>query len=272
MMKRHFIYLIGIVFFMLGCKKLTLEIEETKCKKIKLKNPSYVKSTSKCGTGEQYKAVDVSFDFDGDEDCIHLIDLKANFVSSSGQSMNNVSFITGELLASDDKVTVSNNRITMHYCYKFDNGADSTTLGYIQLNWQTENDLENESNSIGIRMNFNTNSGTTDPRVYEDSYVSDEQLIQILVWDNADEDGDIISINHNGNWIRENLFITNAAQSISVSLTPGHNYINFYAVNQGDAGPNTLSAQVRANGKVLGNFELDSNTGETKSIKVNYVP
>lgn len=271
-MRKHFIYLIGIVFLMLGCKKLTLEIEETKCKKLKLKNPSYVEVTSKCGAGGQYKAIDVSFDFDGDADCIHLVDLEAKVVSSSGNSMNGVNFINGDLLTEDDKVTISGNRVTMHYCYDFNNVNDTNQLGYIQLNWHTENDLENESNSIGIRANFNTNDGKTDPNVYEQTYTSDDKVIQVLVWDNADEDGDIISVNHNGNWIRENMFMTNAKQSISVTLTPGHNYVNFYAVNQGDAGPNTLSAQVVANGRVLGNFELDSQTGETKSIKVNYVP
>ena len=261
------------MFFFLGCKKLTLEIEETKCKKIRLKNPSYARVTSLCSNGDQHQAIDVSFDFDGDAECLYLIDFKKiKFVNSSGQNMNSINYSDDDLLMSDNRVTITGNSVTFHYCYEFNNASDTSELGYIQLNWQTENDLENESNSIGIRINFNTSNGSTDPNVYEHTYTSDEQTIQLLVWDNADEDGDIISINHNGTWIRENLFITNAPKTIIVTLTRGHNFLNFYAVNQGDAGPNTLSAQIQANGRILGNFNLQGQTGEINSVEVKYVP
>ncbi len=266
-------YIILTLVLFAGCKKLELEIEETKCKKMKLKRPRYELVPSKCGTSNKDFAVDVTFDFDGDPDCIHLIDVEASVKNSSGFNMPEVNAFEGQLLASEDKVTVSQSgTATFHYCYSLSSVADTANLGFIRLNWHTENDLENESNQTGIRINFNTNTGTSDPSTYQNTYSTQTKVIQLKVWDNADQDGDVISINHNGTWINENLMITNGGTILNLTLTPGHNYINFYAVNQGSSGPNTLSAQLMSGGAVFGSFTLDSNTGETKSISVQYNP
>lgn len=78
----------------------------------------------------------------------------------------------------------------------------------------------------------------------EDINVTSEN-IEILVWDNLQEDGDIVSLNINGKWVLENYEITKTKKSIKYKIEKNtNNYIVLYAHNLGKRPPNTASVSI----------------------------
>lgn len=68
---------------------------------------------------------------------------------------------------------------------------------------------------------------------------TNKELVQLLLSDNAREDGDIISISLNGEWIAKNLYVTESPVKIDLYLRKGNNYLIMYAENEGEIPPNT---------------------------------
>src|SRR5690606_35458415 len=66
--------------------------------------------------------------------------------------------------------------------------------------------------------------------------------IELNMYDHMHQDGDIVSINFNGDWILENAEIEKQPQILKLKLNPeGRNYIILHAVNLGLRPPNTLA-------------------------------
>ncbi len=99
----------------------------------------------------------------------------------------------------------------------------------VELKWNKENKLKKIKNR-------KVDEGET-------VYVSSEKL-NITVYDHKKDDGDIISLNYNGNWLLEKYKIQNEEHKIDVVL---HNdkknpdYILLYAHNLGKIPPNTVA-------------------------------
>ena len=62
--------------------------------------------------------------------------------------------------------------------------------------------------------------------------------------DYADVDGDRISVFVNDEEQVRDVFLTNTFRGFVIKLKPGFNKIEFLALNQGEAGPNTAEFQV----------------------------
>lgn len=67
--------------------------------------------------------------------------------------------------------------------------------------------------------------------------------LKIEVYDDADEDGDMISLNFNGTWLIKNYQIRNRAKVLSVKIDPKSpfNFIITFAHNLGKLAPNTTA-------------------------------
>lgn len=66
--------------------------------------------------------------------------------------------------------------------------------------------------------------------------------MDIFVWDNETVDGDIISLNFNGEWILREYSLTKVRKKIALNLNPhAGNYLILYAHNLGSNPPNTAA-------------------------------
>jgi len=72
----------------------------------------------------------------------------------------------------------------------------------------------------------------------------DSTFLSIAVYDHKKDDGDIISLNYNGNWILQKKRIDNMEHKVDVFLdkdTKAQNYLILYAHNLGTDPPNTVA-------------------------------
>lgn len=253
--------------FLSSCNKnLDLEIVEVRCLDLRISEPEYEFIDSPCGDEIGQRAFEIQFQYDGDEECIFLVELEANFFDINGNKINTIIGDTTSLLTSGPFVDVTSSTVTFRYCYEFTDLADTNRLTYLQVDFHTENEIENESNELGVRLNIPGAPVLIPDPPAQTLEVNSKNTI-INVRDDAAQDGDVISIYVNGTWIIENKTITNAGENISLPLQLGENFVLFYAVNEGDSPPNTLAAIVD-DGFVTQDFDLSMSKGETQAIKI----
>ncbi|WP_282782803.1 hypothetical protein [Phaeodactylibacter xiamenensis] len=91
----------------------------------------------------------------------------------------------------------------------------------------------------------------TTPTVFKERKVKVKKQIALSsnspvlkVRDTEKEDGDIISISLNGDWIARGLHVTNREVEIALRLRKGRNYLIMYAENEGEIPPNTAAMKV----------------------------
>jgi hypothetical protein len=68
--------------------------------------------------------------------------------------------------------------------------------------------------------------------------------VNIEVWDHESVDGDIISLNFNGEWILTNYTLQKLPHLLTVTLQPGKNFLVLHALNLGKYPPNTAAIRV----------------------------
>lgn len=92
--------------------------------------------------------------------------------------------------------------------------------------------------------------------------------IQLIINDPQREDGDIISLNVNGEWKMRNLEVTNAQARFTFPMNHKENYIALHAENLGSIPPNTAMLTI-IDGKVRKQVILNSDAGKTEGILLN---
>lgn len=93
------------------------------------------------------------------------------------------------------------------------------------------------------------------------------KTVEITVWDAATADGDIISINLNGNWIVQNLKLNNCKNVFVFDLQPGENTLIMKAENLGTTPPNTAKFQFKS-GNETQVVQLKADMGYSEQIKL----
>ncbi len=94
--------------------------------------------------------------------------------------------------------------------------------------------------------------------------------LKIMVWDDNEEDGDIISLRLNDQWLLQNFSLKNKKSQIHYQLSKPDNYLLLHAVNLGKIPPNTAAITVD-DGILIQRFVLSANFGESQGIKIQYV-
>ncbi len=96
----------------------------------------------------------------------------------------------------------------------------------------------------------------------------DSDKVAFELYDHMIEDGDVVSINFNGDWVIESHKITSKPYELKVQLNPeGKNYIILHAENVGRRPPNTMAVSYMYNGKkkqII--MKADLNTSEMIEI------
>ncbi len=99
----------------------------------------------------------------------------------------------------------------------------------------------------------------------------DSFYVKILLYDNKIQDGDIVSINFNGNWIYKKLSLETKPKEFQLKLNEkGKNYIILHAENVGRMPPNTIGIKYKYHGKdqtVL--LQSDLKTSEMLEFKID---
>jgi len=104
--------------------------------------------------------------------------------------------------------------------------------------------------------------------------ISDTSVFELKLFDNKIQDGDIVSINFNGDWILENHSIESKPTTLNLSLNKqGKNYLLLHSVNEGRRPPNTLAVKYRegANNPYK-EISLKSDKNTSQMIEIIYQP
>lgn len=95
--------------------------------------------------------------------------------------------------------------------------------------------------------------------------------IELNLFDHFIEDGDIISVNFNGQWVIDSLMIKSKPFKLRLNLNPtGVNYIILHAIDQGSRPPVTMAVSYDANGRekrII--MKSDENTSEYIELNRN---
>jgi hypothetical protein len=101
------------------------------------------------------------------------------------------------------------------------------------------------------------------------SIIVGSQKLTLALWDDAQEDGDSVSISIDGRWIARGFPVKKSPQFLEVVLSPGKNLIAFIPDNLGSIPPNTSVLEI-IDGKRRKSYFMESNLGENNVIKIFY--
>ncbi len=96
------------------------------------------------------------------------------------------------------------------------------------------------------------------------------QVVRVRYRDHEDPDGDMVRIYCNGVIQKYSAQLQTTFQSVEITLVRGGNELEFEALNQGLAGPNTAEFEVvDEEGTVLGSHQWNLNTGNRAKIVIH---
>lgn len=133
----------------------------------------------------------------------------------------------------------------------------------------SNNDFWDGKGSQSEEANFDKNTVSKKSNQFIGEIESKTRSITIVCRDHGDEDGDRVQIRNNKNIIRSNLYLTNAKKRITVDLNFGMNRLDFKALNQGTAGPNTAEFEIFDDkGKRISTKKWELLTGFTGTLLI----
>lgn len=94
--------------------------------------------------------------------------------------------------------------------------------------------------------------------------------IRIRLWDINQEDGDIVSVNLNGEWVIDNYVLTNEGEYFNFKLDGQVNYLVLHAHNLGEIPPNTAGISVSDGVGGETEYTLRSNLYLSDSLLIEY--
>ncbi len=77
-----------------------------------------------------------------------------------------------------------------------------------------------------------------------DRFLAEQTKVPIKIWDDLEEDGDIISLSLNGEWVLRNYKVRKESLEIELNLDRSENYLLMYAENLGEIAPNTAVVEI----------------------------
>lgn len=134
------------------------------------------------------------------------------------------------------------------------------------------NFIEKEGSSSEIKIRKNKIKKLRGRKV-EDGHTIEVQnrSFSITVYDHQRDDGDIISLNYNGEWILREYEIDHSKHSLDVFLDTDEkapNYLVLYAHNLGEVSPNTVAVEID-DGQRVKRFILNSDMKTSDIIYFN---
>ncbi len=106
--------------------------------------------------------------------------------------------------------------------------------------------------------------------ITKEKIIAEDKFIELSFYDHFIEDGDVVSINFNGEWIAKEMPLTQEPKVIKVLLNhTGKNYITLHAENLGKRPPNTMAISYKLNNTVK-EVVLNSDMNASELIEIVY--
>jgi hypothetical protein len=269
-MKRYaYLFLIALVALTSCTKKsLDIDVKQDGCSIFNISGATYELINDPSCTGLPLSATaTISFEYTGREECLEkiIIDPTTKFTDSLGREIQGM-FFQPVFFKSDSTVSIDqvNRTATFQFVFTFPNAADAGAFNNAYIEFHCEN-LQGQASRNAI-VNFYGECArpvTDDFPVQTVNVRGDE--IRVRLWDNASEDGDIVSVFLNGVWVLQQFRLSNAGNTFTWPILEDQpNDMVLIANNQGSSGPNTVS--ITLNGTHTFSFDLDLTTGQVLRI------
>ncbi|MCB9263435.1 MAG: WD40 repeat domain-containing protein [Lewinellaceae bacterium] len=105
----------------------------------------------------------------------------------------------------------------------------------------------------------------------QDTIVVSHPEVEIALWDDQKIDGDIISVNVNGEWVIEEFQLSQQPEILQLHLKNKDNFLAIYAHNEGKIPPNTIAVSV-SDGNIAERTTLRSDLKTSASMYLVYHP
>ncbi len=265
---------LGIFFFvaLTGCLKKDTELKAAQigCEKLKIQTPTYNLLADPCDGGLNL-TLDIKVSLSGSAECVHKVKNFPTFYNDEGVELTSTPGYPAELIAPD--FVVDGNSLSFTFDVTFNNAQEASDFNYLVLKFHTEDEAGAPSDTMNLRIN------TKCTIVNPDSYnLSNQEVVissfdsqfEVILWDDAAEDGDIVSLYINEEWLIDNHSLVNDSTFFYFStdkLNSGNNHVVLFAVNEGSVGPNTVSMSINGTEVDIPSFQSGLLTGEAVNIK-----
>ena len=101
-----------------------------------------------------------------------------------------------------------------------------------------------------------------------DTIFAKKDSLELVIWDNLKEDGDIVSVYFNEHEIISNLLLKHQPFKTNIYCDTELNELLFYAHNLGSVPPNTATLAIYQNGRLLKELDIKSDADRSESIVI----
>ena len=206
---------------------------------------------------------------------LHFLFIFFIFNNILSQEINNSTISIESLMKGD----INFNKIDIN-TFKPKGLTNKDPYNFFDFNFQIDDsdvlDITNKTNLVSptweIRQSFNEGSGSTSE--YQKDFnlgflETDSNYIIIKCRDHEYIDGDRIRLMINGSIIYSNISLSSNFYIVDIDLKDGYNNIEFIALNEGEASPNTAQLVVYDEfGKLLSNKKWLISTGYKATLGV----
>ncbi len=206
---------------------------------------------------------------------LHFLFIFFIFNNILSQEINNNTISIESLMKGD----INFNKIDIN-TFKPKGLTNKDPYNFFDFNFQIDDsdvlDITNKTNLVSptweIRQSFNEGSGSTSE--YQKDFnlgflETDSNYIIIKCRDHEYIDGDRIRLMINGSIIYSNISLSSNFYIVDIDLKDGYNNIEFIALNEGEASPNTAQLVVYDEfGKLLSNKKWLISTGYKATLGV----
>jgi hypothetical protein len=266
-MKKHlrlpFLLTIGLFLLLSACtnKKLDIDVRQRGCGDFTIYSPSYeVLSDPSCTGSPLVASFLVTFYYSGNDACLRriVIDSETEVNNGKGYAIDSVAYAiefpdTSPLVQIDR----SANKITFQFDITFQDAVDANNFNDAYIVFHCESLEGDATKSAKLRFFGECSVPPVDVKGPVSTINVRNDEIKVKLWDNASQDGDIVSIYLNGTWVLSQYTLKTSGETFTWPIIQGQNNdLILVANNEGSSGPNTCSISINGRGEMSLNLDL----------------